>query len=258
MALSSSNPVLTRRGSFSVGEASAAGYAAVDESQLSAPPTTSRPMTVDDVVQKTGILLGVAVLAGAGTWVAGVGMGVALLAGIAAFVVAMVAIFKKTVSPPLFLTYAVLEGVFLGAITRAYETAYNGIAVQAVLGVTLVFTAMLLLYRSGRIRVTPKFTKIVLAAAVAAIGLMVVNLLIAAFTDTSLGIRDGGPLAIGFSLVMILIGAAFFAIDFDMVDRMSNAGVPEREAWRAAFGLVLTIVWVYLEMLRLLSYLRGE
>lgn len=255
MARPSNNPVLTRPGQFSTGAAAGAGYAALDDDLLLA-PSAERPMTIDDVVQKTGILLGLVVLGGAAAWITGVGMGVAVVAGIAAFALAMIVIFKKATSPGLMMGYALLEGVFLGAISRAFEASYSGIVLQASIGVVLVFGVMLALYRSGRIRVTPRMTKIVMAAAVAAIGLMVVNLLVSAFTDSSLGIRDGGPLAIAFSLGMILLGAYFFAIDFDLVDRMANAGVPEREAWRAAFGLILTIVWVYLEILRLLSYLR--
>ena len=264
--MQSSNPVFTRRGQFSVGQAGAARGAQATQDlspqqleQMYGMPAAQREraMTVDDVVQKSAIMLGLLLLGGAVGWTV-LPLGAAFVAALVGFGIAMVVIFKRETSPALIMSYALVQGVFLGAITEVFEAAYPGIAVQAFLGVALVFGSMLALYKSGKIRVTNRFVKVVTAAAFAAIGLVLVNLVASFFVDGGLGIRDGGPLAIAFSLGMIVLGAMFYAIDFDMAEKYAAAGVPEKEAWRAAFGLTLTTVWVYLEILRLLSYLRGE
>ena len=262
--MQSSNPVFTRRGQFSVGQAGGARTAQSTQDlspqqleQMYGMPAAQREraMTIDDVVQKSAILLGLLLLGGAVGW-AVLPVGVAFVAALVAFGIAMFTIFKRETSPPLIMAYAAIQGVALGAITEVFEGQYPGIAIQAFLGVALVFGAMLALYKSGAVKVTNRFVKVVTAAAFAGIALVVINLVAGFFVDGGLGIRDGGPLAIAFSIGMILIGAMFYAIDFDMAEKYAAAGVPEKEAWRAAFGLALTTVWVYLEMLRLLSYFR--
>jgi uncharacterized YccA/Bax inhibitor family protein len=128
---------------------------------------------------------------------------------------------------------------------------------QAVLGTLGVFAGMLVVYKTGAIRVTPKFTRMVVAGLFGVLVLMLGNLVLALFGvggGEGMGLRSGGPLAIGFSLVCIALAAFIFLIDFDAADQMIRAGAPEKAAWGIALGLTVTLVWLYLEMLQLLSY----
>ena len=218
-------------------------------------PADRRPMTIDDVVTKTGITLAVLVAAGAATWITGL-YGLALPAALIGFVLALVITFKKVVSPPLILAYAAVEGVFLGGISGIFNEQFSGIVIQAVVGTAAVFGGMLVVYKTGAIRVTPKLTKWIIGALIGVVGLMLVNLIASFFTPGGLGLRDGGTLAIIFSLVCIGIAAFCFLLDFDAADQAIRAGTPARFAWYIAFGLTVTLVWLYLEILRLLSYFR--
>jgi uncharacterized YccA/Bax inhibitor family protein len=218
-------------------------------------PADTRPMTIDDVVTKTGITLGLAVLAGAGTWVTGA-YALALPAALVGFVLSLIIIFKRTPSPALVIAYAIAEGVFLGGISGLFEARYSGIVAQAVVGTAAVFGGMLVVYKTGAIRVTPKFTKWLIGAMIGVVGLMLVNLIAGFFIPGGIGLRDGGALAILFSLVCIGIAAFAFLLDFDAADQAIRAGTPARYSWYIAFGLMVTLVWLYLEILRLLSYFR--
>ncbi len=259
--MQSTNPVLSKRDSFS--RAGTVGFdapSAYDLQRMYDAPAARR-MTLDDVIAKTAITLGVLVAAGAASWVllpVDTGLGLVLPMALVAFGLAMFIQFRRAISPPLILAYAAVEGVLLGTISRAFDTIYPGIAVQAVLGTALVFATTLAVFKSGRIRVTPRFAKVVVIAGFAAVGLMLVNLLAGFFVDGGLGLRDGGPLAILFGVAMVGLGAMFLVLDFDLVQRGVAQGAPEREAWLAAFGLTLTLVWIYMEILRLISYFRSE
>jgi uncharacterized YccA/Bax inhibitor family protein len=224
-----------------------------------APATTERPMTVDDVVTKTGITLAVLVAAAAVTWISEQWW-LALPAALVGFVLAMVVIFKKQVSPPLILAYAAVEGVFLGGISAIFQQQFaeSNIVLNAVVGTAAVFGGMLVVYKTGAVRVTPRFQKWMMGALIGVVGLMLVNLVASFFIDGGLGLRDGSPLAIIFSLVCIGVAAFSFLMDFDAADKAIRAGAPEKFAWYTAFGLTVTLVWLYLEMLRLLSYFQGE
>ena len=218
---------------------------------------TPNRLTMDDVVMKTGILLGIIVVTGAIAWVAKVGSGVMILAAIVGLVLALVNIFKKQVSPPLVLAYAGFEGVFLGAISRVYNDAYGGIALQAAVATAAIFGAVLFAFTSGKLKATPRFAKIVTGAFVGMFALLIVNVVASWIGGgNGIGLRDGGGLAILFSIGFIVVGSLTFVLDFDQAQRMVNAGVDERESWRISFGLVVGLVWLYLEVLRLLSYLR--
>jgi uncharacterized YccA/Bax inhibitor family protein len=220
---------------------------------------TPQRMTIDDVIVKTGLLLAVVVGVGAASWYLGVPLGIAALAGLVGFVLAMVNIFKKQVSVPLVLAYGAAQGVFLGAISASYEGAYRGIVVQAVVGTAAVFGAVLLGYRSGRLRATPKFTKVVTFGLIGLVAVVLLNLLGSAFgAGDTLGLSTGGPVAILITAGLIVFGALTFVLDFDEADRMVAAGVPEQEAWRVAFGLVVGLIFLYLNILRLLSYLQSD
>jgi uncharacterized YccA/Bax inhibitor family protein len=237
-----------------------AGFPAAEPGYAGAPPAVGRPMTIDDVVTKTGITLAVLMATGALTYVAGPGLWwLALPAALVGFVLALVIVFKKVVSPPLILTYAAVEGVFLGAISGAIGSyvGNRGIIFQAITGTALVFAGMLVVYKTGAVRVTPRFTKWLIGAMIGVVGLMLINLIAGFFVDGGLGLRDGGPLAILFSLVCIGIAAFSFLLDFDAADQAIRAGAPEKTAWYIAFGLTVTLVWLYLEILRLLSYFQG-
>lgn len=228
----------------------------------SAPAQTGRPMTIDDVVTKTATTLAITVGTAAATYIVGgaSAVGLALPALLIGFVLALVIIFKKKVSPALVIAYAAVEGVFLGAISYVFAnfvTNNPGIIMQAIAGTLGVFAAMLVVYKTGAIRVTPKLTKWIIGAIAGAATLMIVNLVMSMF-GASLGIRDGGPLAIGFSLLVIGIAAFSFLLDFDAADKAIKGGVDAKFAWYIAFGLMVTLIWLYLEILRLLSYFQGE
>jgi uncharacterized YccA/Bax inhibitor family protein len=218
---------------------------------------TPQRLTMDDVVMKTGILLGIIVVTGAAAWVGNFPQALVFGAALVGFALALVNIFKRQISPPLVLAYAACEGVFLGGISKLYNDAYNGIALQAAVATAAIFGAVLFAFTSGKLKATPRFTKIVTGAFVGLFALVIVNMLTAWIGGgTGLGLRSGGGIAILFSIAFIIVGSLTFVLDFDQAQRMVAAGVEERESWRISFGLVVGLVWLYLEVLRLLSYLN--
>jgi uncharacterized YccA/Bax inhibitor family protein len=222
-----------------------------------APPQPfGRGMTIDDVISRTGLLLLIVVVTGAVAWGLNVGIGLAIVAMIVGFVLSLVNTFKRVPSPGLIMAYAAAEGVFLGALSHWLEYRYPGIVVQAVAGTAFAFGVMLLLYRSGRIRVTPRFTRVLIGAAIAYFALMIGNLILRAF-DSGASAWSGG-FGLATAGIAIVLACFFLTLDFDMVDQGVRAGWPERESWRVAFGLTVTLVWLYFEMLRLIAILRGD
>ena len=216
-------------------------------------PARERFLTVDDVVTKTAMILVLAVVAGFATaWFQAYYL--ALPGALIGFVLAMVVIFKRKISPPLIIGYALAEGVFLGAITGVFNQYYPGIAAQAIVGTLGVFGGMLVVYKTGAIRVTPRFTKMFIAALFGVVIMSLGNLVIGLFTGGAGPLRDGGTIAIIFSLVCIAIAAFSFLLDFDQADQLIRAGAPAKAAWGVALGLTVTLVWLYVEILRLLSY----
>jgi len=237
----------------------AAGYTDMRSSQVGYGRAAAgeRPITIDDVVQKTAISAGSALVAGALTAISGL-YALALPAFIVGFIVALVLIFKPNLAKaPLVLTYSVCMGVALGAISGLLNTRFPGIATQAVVGTAGVFVGMLIVYKTGAVRVTPRFTKWLMGAMIGVVVLMIFNLVMGLF-GVNTGLRDGGPLAIIFSLVVIGVAAFSLLLDFDMADQAIRTGAPSNLAWYIAFGLMTTLVWLYIEILRLLSYLRQE
>jgi uncharacterized YccA/Bax inhibitor family protein len=222
-----------------------------------APPTT-RYMTMDDVVTKTGVSFLVTVLAAAVTWAlpGDAAWGLALPAVLVAFVLGLVISFKQIANPAATLAYGALYGAALGAVSEAFNLIYPGIVMQALIGTFGVFAGMLVVYKTGAIRVTPKLTRWVVGALVGALVLSLANFVAYFFMDDGLGLRSGGGLAIVFSLVMIGIAAFMLLLDFDMADEAIRRGAPAKFAWYIAFGLLVTVVWLYMEILRLLSYFR--
>ena len=225
--------------------------------------TGERPLTVDDVVTKTAITAGVTLVAGVLTALSGL-YWLALPGFIVGLVVSLIIIFKQLSNPALVLTYAVAEGLALGGITGYLESAssssgaspYVGIGFQAVIGTFGVFVGMLVAYKTGAVKVTPRLTKMIIGAMFGVVGLMLINFVVGFFTTGGIGIRSGGPMSIIFSIVVIGVAAFSLLLDFDMADKAIRAGAPAKFAWYIAFGLMTTLVWLYLEILRLLSYMR--
>lgn len=232
-------------------------YAGVNPQAQAGPypgQAADRPMTIDDVVTKSAITIGLAIVTGALT-VLFQAWALAVPALIVGLVVSLIIIFRRTPNPALVLTYAAAEGVLLGAITGLFQRIYPGVAFQAIIGTMGVFIAMLVIYRTGAVRVTPRLTRWIIGATIGAAVVMLADLVIHLF-GVSLGIRDGGPTAILFSLIVIGIAAFNLLLDFEQATQMIRGGYPARWAWYAAFGLMTTLVWLYLEILRLLSYLQ--
>lgn len=221
-----------------------------------------RPITADDVVMKTAMTLGLALLTGTITAVAVLGQAISpfppLIVGfLVGLVVSLILIFRPRPSAPLVLIYSAAEGVALGALTGVVEMFAPGVGLQALLGTALVFAVMLVVYRTGAVKVTPKLTKWIIAAAGGAFLLMLVNLVLGLF-GVNTGLRGTGTLGIVFSLVVIGIAAFMLLLDFDNADQMIRQGLPSKWAWYAAFGLMTTLVWLYVEILRLLWALNSS
>lgn len=260
----SSNPALTRIPAFQSAGVASAGPVSEVADPLEASyglPAAGRAqtgrMTVEDVVYKTALMLGLAVVTGAVTWALDL-EALALPAAIIGLVLGLVIIFKQVTNPVAVLAYAAIEGVFLGGISKLIGGTNEGIILQAIVGTVAVAGTMLALFRSGRLRVTPKFQKVVIGATLGFLALIVVNLIASFFIDGGLGLRDGGPIAILVSVFAIGLAALNLVLDFDLIDKAVTRGTPERYGWLAAFGLVVTLVWLYVEILRLLSYFTGR
>ncbi|MFG2927959.1 Bax inhibitor-1/YccA family protein [Streptomyces achromogenes] len=272
----SSNPVFSRRG-FSrdngyagfntapqAGSAQGNPYAQNPYAQnpyaqadVQAPATTGR-MTMDDVIVRSALTLGTvavgAVLAWALLPVSGTSYGLAIGAALVAFVLAMVQSFKRTASPALILGYAAFEGVFLGVFSEMFNSRWSGAPFQAVLGTMAVSGATLLVYKAGWIRVTARYARIGMAIAIAFMVVMAINLLLVAFgvADDG-GLRSFGPLGALVGIIAIVLGAFFLTLDFKQIEDGIAYGAPRSESWLAAFGLTMTLVWIYVEMLRLVA-----
>lgn len=246
-------------GAGAAGQAAATGPSL--EQMYSAPSATTRDtgrMTYDDVIMKTGGLLAVVVVVGALTWLFAPGL--FFVGAIVGLVLGLVNAFKREPSPALITAYAVAQGVFLGGISAFFEAAWPGVVMQAVLATGATFVACLVLFRSGKVRVTPKFTRWLLVAVGGYLVFSLVNLGLVWFggynmrTDVTV---MGIPLGVIVGIVAVGLAAAMLILDFDSIKRGVEQGAPARYAWTAAFGLLVTIVWMYLEFLRLLSILRG-
>ena len=216
-------------------------------------------MTIEDVVAKTGFLFAILVVVGAIAWGANLGQGALLIGFLGGFVLAMVISFSKTIKPGLVVAYAALQGLALGTISKYYETFYPGIVSQAVIGTIAAFTGVLFMYRSGRLRATPQFTRAVMGAAIGYFILGLVSL-VASFFGVGQGYGFYGVSGLGLLLAVagVALASFFLVLDFDQIEKGVAAGVPEKESWRASFGLMVTIVWLYLEVLRLISILRNS
>ena len=251
----SNNPALTRSPAF--GKERLRTGDPLEEA-YSGPSATSRDtgrMTVDDVVNRTGLLLAIAFATGAVTWALDLGA-LTFPAAIIGLVLGLVISFKQIMNPGVIMAYAAIEGVFLGGISQFFDARYPGIVIQAVGGTAALTGGVLALYKSGRIKVTPQFTKMVIGATIGFFVLIMVNMVAGFFTNGGLGLREG-PLGIVVGLFAIGLASMNLILDFDLVEKGARSGLPTRYGWFAAFGIMVTLVWLYVEMLRLLSILRG-
>ena len=180
-----------------------------------------------------------------------------LVAAIAGLVLGLVISFSKTIRPPLMFLYAAAEGVFIGGISQAFNTAYPGIVVQAVLGTVGAFAAMLALYSFKVIRVTPKFQRVMIIAGVGYVAFIVLNFALSAFHVIP-SVYSVGGLGLVVSAIGVVLASLYLVLDFEFVNQGIKNGLPRQFAWTAAFGLIATLVWLYVEVLRLLSILRGS
>ncbi|GHH47684.1 Bax inhibitor-1/YccA family protein [Streptomyces candidus] len=233
-------------------------YAQQDQYGAPVAPPRGSVMTMDDVVTRTAITLGVVVAGATVAWVTDMGLGLAIGAALVAMVLGLIQAFKSKPMPPVILAYAGFEGLFLGAISNYVNQWVPGAPMQAVLGTMAVFATMLVLYKTRIVRVTARFTRFVMIAAISFMVLTAVNLLFMVFGGgDGLGFRSGG-MGILFGVVGVLLGSFFLAMDFKQVEDGVAYGAPREESWLAAFGLTMTLVWIYLEMLRLVAILSGD
>lgn len=233
------------------------------------PPTgaAERAVTYNDIIMRTAFLLALVVVGGAVTWVLamvnpGLAMGLGMIGLVGGLVLGLVNTFKKEPSAPLIIAYAVFEGLILGAISALFEASFPGIVVQAVLATLVTFGVMLALYSSGYVRMTPKFARFLMIGMLGYLGFIVVNFIVmlTGVTGTAGGLRGvtvmGIPLGILISLFAVMLASFCLIQDFDAAEQLVDHGAPVRYSWMAAFGLVVTLVWLYIEILRLISYFR--
>jgi len=224
-------------------------------------------MTLGGTVNKTGLLLLLAVLTAAFAWSqtltpAGEIAPAASLylwgGAIGGLVLALVTVFKKTWAPVTAPMYAIVEGFFLGAISAIYNAQFEGIVMQAVLLTFGTLFALLFAYRSGLIRATENF-KLGVVAATGGVALVYLATIVLRMFGTDIPmIHESGIVGIGFSLVVVVIAALNLVLDFDFIESGVDAGAPKYMEWYGAFGLLVTLVWLYIEFLRLLGKLQGR
>jgi len=243
----STNPVLTGRGFARIKSDVLDRESSLETGSLESRPSAA-PMSMEDVVLKTGALFAILLATGIYSWNANQ-PGLALIGMVVGLVLAMVITFSKKVRPVLVMAYAAAQGLALGTVSALYESAYDGIVRQAVIATACAFGGVLVAYRSGKIRVTPKFNRILSGSL---LGYFVFGL-ITLFT----GFPTGG-LGLIISIGGVALASMFIVSDLDQIQQAVNAKVSHEESWRCAFGLMVTLVWLYLEVLRLISILRGR
>lgn len=219
--------------------------------------STCTPMTIRGTIDKTLFLLGIVVAASAVAWTY-LPNSVPLILGavIGAFGVGFITSFRTTLSPFTAPVFAILEGVFLGAFSGWMNTLYPGIVAQAVALTFGVFFILLLVFRARLIRVTEQFRLIVIGAVGALALLYIANIVFTFFGMPLAFINEGGWIGVAFSLVVVVVASLCLVLDFDYIEKSVEYGLPKRNEWYASFTLIVTLVWMYLEILRLLVKLR--
>jgi len=289
--MQSNNPVFRNSDEFNGRKTNAYGnqvygggtsYQGYGQAQTASDPSTwgvgtpgaaqaTAPMTIDSVVQKTAIALFVVVAFAFVTWTLTPALsessvlsqdaisklyGAMTIGGLGAFALSMVNSFKRVISPALVLVFCAFEGVALGAFSKFFDYQYGGgIVIQAVIGTFAAFAGTLAAYRFFDIRVSNQFRMGVMAAMFGLIGLGFLEVILGLF-GTGLGIFGFGAMGFLFSLAGLVLGVFMLVLDFDFVENGVRAGLPERESWRAAFALTVSLVWIYTNLLRILAIMR--
>ena len=242
------------------------GYGQPQYTDYSAPtysePTYSEPipagerLTMNDVLVKTAINLGLVVVGAVVAWYVPVLMLLGLLGGL---VLGLVNSFKQKVSPVLVMAYALMEGMMLGGLSAIVNLRYPGTAIQAVLATIVVAGVTLALFANGKIRTTPKLNKIFMIGALSYLGYGLVSMLTAGLFGFSLNSMSIGGIPLGLPIALIAVAMATYSllIDYTTTAEAVDAGLPQSESWRLAFGLTASLVWLYVEILRVLMYLAS-
>ncbi|MDP3967567.1 MAG: Bax inhibitor-1/YccA family protein [Nocardioides sp.] len=280
--MQSNNPIFNRAGGFQRGgapayPASQQGYGDPSSWSIGSPddpqaaqggygyaePTPR--MTVDSVVQKTGMTLGVVIITALATWIltpdlrgateeqAGTVLLATMLGAGAAFILSLVNSFKKVISPALVLAFAVVEGVALGGLSKLFDAQFgDGIVTNAVLGTFAAFAGTLAAYKVFDIQVGDKFRKGVIAAMFGMVGLGLMEMVLRMF-NADIGLFGFGALGLIMSIAGLVLGIFMLLLDFDFVEQGVANGLEERESWRAAFAMTVSLVWIYTNLLRILA-----
>ncbi len=250
---------------WSTGSGGESGYVAP-----TAPGALDR-MTIDSVVQKTAISLGVVIITALATWVLtpevtestapselGALFAAVTIGSLGAFALSLVNSFKKVISPALVLAFAALEGVALGGISKLFNLMYGGGVVQgAVIGTFAAFAGTLAVYKFFNIQVGAKFQRMVIAGVFGMIGLSVMELILGAF-GAQIGLFGVSGLGMVTAFAGLALGVFMLIMDFDFVEKGVANGLPERESWRAAFAMTVSLVWIYTNLLRILAYFSQD
>ncbi|MBP1302519.1 MULTISPECIES: Bax inhibitor-1/YccA family protein [unclassified Curtobacterium] len=227
-----------------------------------ASPVDTDRMSYEDTIVKTLLAFGVLLVGAVAGW--NLPPIVWIVGAIVGFVLALVNTFKKKPSPGLVLAYAFFEGLFVGGISAMFNSQFDGIVTQAVFGTLGVFAVTLLLFTSGKVRATPKATRFFLVAMVGYLVFSLVNLVLmwTGVTNSAFGLRSfeifGIPLGVIIGIFVVLMAAYSLVLDFDQIKTGVQRGAPRIYAWTAAFGLIVTLVWLYIEILRILAILASN
>ena len=229
--------------------------------QPTAGPVETRRVTMDDVIMKTLGLFAIVLVTGALGWTvaeANPSIGMALWFGgmIGTIGLGLLIAFKKTLSVPLILLYAVVEGLFMGAVSQYFNEVYPGIVGQAVLATLSTFAGMFLAYKFGLIKVTAKFRRIMTMMIFGYFIFAIVNVIFAMVTNSQFGFGGSGAIGIGISLFAVGLASFTLALDLDSIEQAIRSGAPQKYSWLLAHGLIVTLVWLYIEFLRLFARLR--
>ena len=277
--MQSNNPALRRSAEFSANSNAQTGY--TDPSSwgtgtpgqpgVQTPVATGGPMTTDSVVQKTAISVGVVMIVAAATWVLtppidetsstdnlSTLIAVMTIGSLGAFALSLVNSFKRVISPALVLAFAALEGMALGGLSKFFDAIYGDhIIMQAVVGTFAAFAGTLAAYKFFDIKVGKKFRTFVIAAVLGMVGLSVVELVLSMF-NADFGLFGVSGIGMVTAFAGLILGVFMLILDFDFAEQLIAQGAPEREAWRVAFGLTVSLVWIYPNLLRILAFFSSD
>ncbi|WP_340539677.1 Bax inhibitor-1/YccA family protein [Nocardioides sp. GXZ039] len=240
-----------------------------DDVRQGTPATGGGLMTIDTVVQKTAMTLGVVILTALATWILtpdidafspnlGALYGAATIGALGAFALSMVNSFKRVISPALVIAFAAFEGVALGAISKAFDAQFgDGVVSGAVIGTFAAFAGTLAAYKFFNIQVGQKFKMFVMAAVFGMIGLSLMELVLGIF-GAQIGLFGVSGLGMVTAVIGLVLGVFMLVMDFDFVEQGIRNQIHERESWRAAFAMTVSLVWIYTNLLRILAFFSQD